>query len=119
MERPPGSRHEQATGFASVVHKMLRDVNTAVSIPLVVSRAAKGDYRPLEQAGSGDLDIGDLNLMGSSIWCSEPWVGLAAAGAVGHGLRQLRDDAPGGVPTAVQPGAEARRAALVLDAAHI
>jgi pimeloyl-ACP methyl ester carboxylesterase len=66
--------------FASVVHKMLRDVNTAVSIPLVVSHAVKGDYAPLEQAGSGDLDIGDLNVMGSSIWCSEPWVGLDAIG---------------------------------------
>jgi pimeloyl-ACP methyl ester carboxylesterase len=69
--------------FASVVHKMLRDVNTAVSIPLVVSHAAKRDYRPLEQAGSGDLDIGDLNVMGSSIWCSEPWTGLDATGPWG------------------------------------
>ena len=69
--------------FASVVHKMLRDVNTAVSIPLVVSRAAKGDYAPLEQAGSGDLDIGDLTVMGSSIWCSEPWTGLDARGPWG------------------------------------
>jgi pimeloyl-ACP methyl ester carboxylesterase len=69
--------------FASVVHVMLRDVNTAVSIPLVVSRAAKGDYGPLERADSGDLDIGDLNLMGASIWCSEPWVGLDAKGPWG------------------------------------
>ena len=69
--------------FASVVHKMLRNVNTAVSIPLVVSRAAKGDYGPLEHAGSGELDFGDLNLMGASIWCNEPWVGLAAKGPWG------------------------------------
>jgi pimeloyl-ACP methyl ester carboxylesterase len=69
--------------LVSVVHKMLRDVNTAVSIPLVVSRAAKGDYAPLEHAGSGDLDIGDLNVMGASIWCSEPWVGLDARGSWG------------------------------------
>jgi pimeloyl-ACP methyl ester carboxylesterase len=69
--------------FASVVHRMLRDVNTAVSIPLVVGHAAKGDYGPLEHAGRGDLDIGDLNLMGESIWCSEPWVGLAAQGPWG------------------------------------
>jgi pimeloyl-ACP methyl ester carboxylesterase len=69
--------------FASVVHKMLRDVNTAVSIPLVVSRAAKGDYGPLDHAGSGDLDLGDLTVMGSSIWCSEPWVGLDAKGPWG------------------------------------
>jgi pimeloyl-ACP methyl ester carboxylesterase len=66
--------------LASVVHRMLRDVSTAVSIPLVVSHAAMGDYAPLERAGSGDLDIGELNLMGASIWCSEPWVGLDAKG---------------------------------------
>ena len=69
--------------FASVVHKMLRNVNTAVSIPLVVSHAAKGDYGPLKDAGSGELDFGDLNLMGASIWCNEPWVGLAAKGPWG------------------------------------
>ena len=69
--------------LASVVHKMLRNVNTAVSIPLVVSHAAKGDYGPLKNAGSGDLDIGDLNLMGASIWCNEPWVGLDAEGPWG------------------------------------
>ena len=69
--------------FASVVHEMLRNVNTAVSIPLVVSHAAMGDYGPLEHAGSGDLDIGDLNLMGASIWCNEPWVGLDAEGPWG------------------------------------
>ena len=32
--------------FASVVHAMLRDLNQAVSIPLVVTRAAAGDYEP-------------------------------------------------------------------------
>ena len=69
--------------LASVVHKMLRDVNTAVSIPLVVRDAANGDYAPLEQADSGDLDIGDLTVMGSSIWCSEPWTGLDARGPWG------------------------------------
>jgi pimeloyl-ACP methyl ester carboxylesterase len=69
--------------FASVVHKKLRDVHTAVSIPLIVSHAAKGDYAPLEQAGRGDLDIGHMNVMGASIWCSEPWVGLDAKGPWG------------------------------------
>ena len=67
--------------LASVVHKMLRNVDTAVSIPLVVSHAAKGDYGPLEHAGSGEL-VGDLNLM-ASIWCNEPWVGLDAKGPWG------------------------------------
>jgi hypothetical protein len=69
--------------LASVVHKMLLDANTAVSIPLVVGRAAKGDYRPLDHAGSGDLDIGSLDLMGASIWCNEPWGGLDAEGPWG------------------------------------
>jgi pimeloyl-ACP methyl ester carboxylesterase len=68
--------------FASVVHKMLRDVDTAVSIPLVVSDAAKGDYGPVEDAGSGDLGV-SLDLMGSSIWCNEPWTGLDATGPWG------------------------------------
>ena len=68
--------------LASVVQDMLLDLTKAVSIPLVVSRAAKGDYVPLEQADSGDLDV-DLNLMGSSIWCNEPWTGLDAKGPWG------------------------------------
>jgi hypothetical protein len=68
--------------FASVVHGMLLDLRKAVSIPLVVSRAAQGDYAPLERAGPGGLDA-DLNLMGSSIWCNEPWAGLDATGPWG------------------------------------
>ena len=69
--------------LASVVHVMLLDLQKAVSIPLVVSSAAKGDYGPLERAGSGDLRIGDLSVMGSSIWCNEAWVGLEAKGPWG------------------------------------
>jgi pimeloyl-ACP methyl ester carboxylesterase len=68
--------------LASVIQGMLLDLQKAVSIPLVVSRAAEGDYAPLEQAGSGGLDA-DLNLMRSSIWCNEPWTGLEAAGPSG------------------------------------
>ena len=68
--------------LASIVHVMLLDGTKAVSIPLVVSSAAKGDYGPLEDADSGDLDV-DLNLMGSSIWCNEPWTGLDATGPWG------------------------------------
>jgi pimeloyl-ACP methyl ester carboxylesterase len=67
---------------ASVVQHMLLDLEKAVSIPLVVSRAAEGDYAPLKEEGSGDLDA-DLNLMGSSIWCNEPWTGLDAKGPWG------------------------------------
>ena len=68
--------------FASMVHGMLLDLENAVSIPLVVSSAAKGDYSPLEEEGSGDPAV-ELNLMGSSIWCNEPWTGLDAKGPWG------------------------------------
>ncbi len=68
--------------LASVVHVMLLDGTKAVSIPLVVSSAAKGDYRPLDDADSGDLDV-ELNLMSKSIWCNEPWTGLDAKGPWG------------------------------------
>ena len=68
--------------LASVVHDMLLDHERAVSIPLVVSSAAKGDYGPLEQQGSSGLAV-DLDLMGASIWCNEPWVGLDAKGPWG------------------------------------
>jgi pimeloyl-ACP methyl ester carboxylesterase len=67
--------------LASVVHMMLLDGTKAVSIPLVVSSAAKGDYGPLEHAGSGDLPF-TIGLM-SSIWCNEPWAGLDATGPWG------------------------------------
>jgi len=67
--------------LASVVHAMLQDMEKAVSIPLVVSRAAAGDYGPLDHAGPGDLNP-RLGLM-TSIWCNEPWVGLDATGGWG------------------------------------
>ena len=67
--------------LASVVHVMLLDGTKAVSIPLVISHAAAGDYAPLEHAGSGDLNP-SLGLM-SSIWCNEPWAGLDATGPWG------------------------------------
>ena len=70
--------------LASVVHVMLLNLDKAVSIPLVVSRAAAGDYAPLKHAGSGDLNP-SLGLM-SSIWCNEPWTGLSD-GPVGHRVR--------------------------------
>jgi len=68
--------------LASIVQAMLLDLQQAVSIPLVISRAAGGDYEPLEQAGPGGVDAG-LNLMGSSIWCNEPWTGIDATGPWG------------------------------------
>ena len=74
--------------FASVVQFMLTDLTKAVSIPLVVSRAAQGDYAPLNEQGSGDLAV-DLSLMGSSIWCNEPWTGLDAKGPWGTDFDSL------------------------------
>jgi pimeloyl-ACP methyl ester carboxylesterase len=68
--------------LASVVHGMLIDANKAVSIPLLVSRAAKGDYRPLNKAGGGDISVSP-QIMYWSIWCSEPWTGLNAKGPWG------------------------------------
>ena len=68
--------------FASIVHVMLLDLTKAVSIPLVVNSAAKGDYAPLKEEGSGDLAV-SLQLMSSSIWCNEPWTGLDATGPLG------------------------------------
>jgi pimeloyl-ACP methyl ester carboxylesterase len=74
--------------LAYVVQFMLTDLTKAVSIPLVVSRAAQGDYAPLNEQGSGDLAV-DLNLMGSSIWCNEPWTGLDAKGPWGTDFDSL------------------------------
>ncbi len=68
--------------LAAIVHVMLLDLTKAVSIPLVVSSAAKGDYGPLEDADSGDLEA-ELNRMSESIWCNEPWTGLDATGPWG------------------------------------
>jgi pimeloyl-ACP methyl ester carboxylesterase len=68
--------------FASIVHVMLLDLEKAVSIPLLVSSAADGDYGRLEQEVSGELDV-KLDLMSSSIWCNEPWTGLEATGPWG------------------------------------
>jgi pimeloyl-ACP methyl ester carboxylesterase len=68
--------------LASVVHVMLLDLEKAVSIPLVVSRAAEGDFTRLEDFGPGDLDV-DVGRTSLSIWCNEPWTGLDAKGPWG------------------------------------
>ena len=68
--------------LASVVHSMLVDASKAPSIPLLVSRAAKGDYGPLNHAGNGDIGF-SLQIMYWSIWCNEPWTGLNARGPWG------------------------------------
>lgn len=81
----PGERTTGA-GLAGVVQGMLLDLNEAVSIPLVVSRAARGDYGPLNRRlpkptanGAGPIRL----LMFWSIFCNEPWVGLGAQGPWG------------------------------------
>jgi hypothetical protein len=96
---------------------MLRDPQKAVSIPFVVSRAAEGDYAPLKQQDPRGLDA-DLNLMGSSIWCNEPWTGLDASGPCGTDFDSNPTGPDRGVPAGVQLHPEARRAALALEAPH-
>jgi len=68
--------------LASIVHVMLLDLDKAVSIPLVVSQAAEGDFTRLEDFGPGDLDV-DVGRTSLSIWCNEPWTGLDAKGPWG------------------------------------
>jgi pimeloyl-ACP methyl ester carboxylesterase len=64
--------------LAGVVQDMLLSSDSAASIPLVVTRAAKGDYRPLNR----QIEPGTFSrqLMFWSVWCNEPWVGLDATG---------------------------------------
>ena len=103
--------------LASIVHAMLLDLQKAVSIPLVISRAATGDYRPLEQAGPRGLDA-DLNLMGSSIWCNEPWTGIDATGPWGTQFDSYTTARIAALRQNCSLRPEARRATLALDAPH-
>jgi pimeloyl-ACP methyl ester carboxylesterase len=68
--------------LAAVVHAMLVDGSRVPAIPLVISRAAQGDFGPLLAAGKGDLAVSP-QLMYWSIWCNEPWAGIAAKGPWG------------------------------------
>jgi len=86
--RPAQNRKNETIsgdGLAGVVQGMLRDLDHAVSIPLVVSRAAKGDYGPLNRQlpASAGASGPPRELMYWSIWCNEPWVGLDAKGPWG------------------------------------
>ena len=76
---------------------MLLDLTKAVSIPLVVSRRREGRLRAPRRAGLGSLAV-DLNLMGSSIWCNEPWTGLDAKGPWGTDFDSLHHGPHRGVP---------------------
>jgi len=65
-------------GLAGVVQQMTLVSSAASYIPLVVSRAAVGDYGPLSHyAASGELT---RSMMYWSIMCNEPWVGLDSTG---------------------------------------
>lgn len=83
-EHPAHTKKNETTtgaGLAGVIQNMLHDANSAASIPLVVDRAAKGDYGPLNrQIASAGTSTTDRELMYWSIWCNEPWVGLDAKG---------------------------------------
>jgi pimeloyl-ACP methyl ester carboxylesterase len=79
---PQGCDDDTGVQLAAVIHRLLLDLDGVPSIPLVVSRAAKGDYAPLTKAGSGDLGVTG-QLMYWSIWCNEPWAGLDAEGPWG------------------------------------
>jgi|tagenome__1003787_1003787.scaffolds.fasta_scaffold20967565_5 pimeloyl-ACP methyl ester carboxylesterase len=82
--------------LAAVIHRMLLD--DVSSIPLVVARAARGDYAPLLRAGRGDLGVSP-QLMYWSTWCNEPWTGIDAKGPWGTAfdsytaafIRQIRN----------------------------
>jgi pimeloyl-ACP methyl ester carboxylesterase len=63
--------------LAGVIQSLTMSAASAANIPLVVTRAARGDYAPLTRlvpAGGGSP------VMFWSIWCNERWVGLDSAG---------------------------------------
>jgi TAP-like protein len=65
-------------GLAGVVQQMTLSSEAAAAIPLVVSRAARGDRELLSMyVASGGLT---RSVMFWAIWCNEPWVGLDAHG---------------------------------------
>ncbi len=72
--------------LASVVQLMTRTDNDAASVPLLVSRAAAGDYSVLA-AALAPPGPPELSVMPWSVMCNEPWLGsdpvAAAADAKG------------------------------------
>ena len=89
LERPPRERHDRATSSPRSSTRCCSTWTKAVSIPLVVSSAAKGDYAPLEAAGLG----GSRRQPGADGLVDLVQRALDRArceGAVGHRLRQLR-----------------------------
>ena len=64
--------------LAGLIQYMTLTAASAASIPLVVSKAARGEYAPL--TGQIPSSGADNPLMYWSIWCNERWVGLDAKG---------------------------------------
>jgi pimeloyl-ACP methyl ester carboxylesterase len=65
-------------GLAGIVQNMTIAADSAAYIPLVVERAAEGDYGPLlRYVGPAEMT---RSMMYWSIWCNEPWVGLSGSG---------------------------------------
>jgi pimeloyl-ACP methyl ester carboxylesterase len=76
----PGTRLT-GDGLAGVIQGMTLGASSAARIPLLVARAAKGEYAPLVgRVGSAGPT---RQLMFWSIWCNERWVGLDATGPWG------------------------------------
>jgi len=74
----PTSDTMTGDGLAGVVQQMTLVSAAAAYIPLVVSRAAIGDYGPLSHyVGANELT---RSMMYWSIMCNEPWVGLDSTG---------------------------------------
>jgi pimeloyl-ACP methyl ester carboxylesterase len=67
--------------LAGVIQSLTLSAASASNIPLVVTRAARGDYAPLVRlVSTGDSES---PVMFWSIWCNERWVGLDATGPWG------------------------------------
>ena len=81
MERPPGERHD---GRRARLHRpcMLLDLRRRSRSRWSSAAQRRATTRPSSKQGPGGLDA-DLNLMGSSIWCNEPWAGIDATGPWG------------------------------------
>ena len=64
-------------GLAGVVQGMMITAANAAKIPLLVSHAAAGDYKPLATAVGAAGSV-PRSMMYWTIMCNEPWVGVTA-----------------------------------------
>jgi pimeloyl-ACP methyl ester carboxylesterase len=74
----PGGGKIDGEGLAAVVQSLTLSSEGAGVIPYVVAHAAAGDLEPLSQHVGGRGPT--RSIMYWSIWCNEPWVGLASRG---------------------------------------